>query len=448
MNIKKLSAALIAAAMLLPSFGAYADDDDVEYDGDSELVLSGWYQSPEDGSRSYYSDGQPVSGLYEINGKYYLFSESGILLTDTWYETDEAKYYFGSSGRTLTGRQIIDGEEYTFDKTGAYLCQHKNSDYVKLSDNIYTYDEMTEDITRLAKRYPDACSVSVIGTTADGRNIYDILLGNPYAEKQLVITASCHAREYMTSLLVMEQLEYCLNGLYTKDYKDISYKELFDNCAVHFIPMINPDGVTISQFGKDGINDEVLRSNVYEMYQNAVEWGYSTLSENDYYKRWKANALGVDLNRNFDGRWETVETLNGPVGWNYKGEYPESESESIAVTSLIRSLSNPVSVVSYHATGSVLWWDYGQTDEYREMCERQRDVVTKLTGYSAKTADLSSAAGLSDWIISEYYGSTVPETIEIGVNAAPLEASEYKNIRKKNIKIVPALAYLYYDTEE
>ena len=136
MNIKKLSAALIAAAMLLPSFGAYADDDDVEYDGDSELVMSGWYQSPEDGSRSYYSDGQPVSGLYEINGKYYLFSESGILLTDTWYETDDAKYYFGSSGRALTGRQIIDGEEYTFDKTGAYLCQHKNSDYAHCRHQI------------------------------------------------------------------------------------------------------------------------------------------------------------------------------------------------------------------------------------------------------------------------------------------------------------------------
>ncbi|MGN1417189.1 MAG: M14 family zinc carboxypeptidase, partial [Oscillospiraceae bacterium] len=250
----------------------------------------------------------------------------------------------------------------------------------------------------------------------------------------------------------MEQLEYCLNGYYTEEYNGVLFKELFDNYAVHIIPMLNPDGVTISQLGIDGINDEAIREALPEMYQNAVENGNTEYTEERYYQRWKANALGVDLNNNFDGRWEELKGAESPAGWSYKGEAPESEAESACITELIRGLSDPVTVVSYHATGSVMWWDYGQTGEFMDRCTRQAELISSLTGYPLNPYTESSAGGLSDWIIAEYYGEIVPETIEIGKGEAPMKMSEYPDIWKRNKDVIPALAYLYeygdIETEE
>ena len=208
--------------------------------------------------------------------------------------------------------------------------------------------------------------------------------------------------------------------------------------------MLNPDGVTISQFGKNGINNEILRNNLPIIYKNAVTWQYTNYPEENYYRRWKANARGVDINRNFDGKWDIIDPLNGSSGWNYKGAAPESEAESKCITRLIRSLSNPVTVISYHATGSLLWWDYGQTGEFRKRCEKQMRVVSGLTGYRLQPYTPESSGGLCDWIIAKMGEKIVPQLIEIGVGEAPLDISEYPDIWKRNYRIIPAVAYLYY----
>lgn len=443
MKIRPILLALtVCVGMNIPAVPAAADDGEY-YENEIDDTKQGWYRIASTGEKTYYIDGEKAKGLTEINGRLFYFDENGVMLTDTWKKADGNSYYFGAKGYALSGRQIIDGTDYIFGSDCILLRENRKTNIVKTSPAPYTYDDMSEDIGKLAKRYPELIEYSVIGVTADSRNIYDIVMGDPDADKQIVIQASCHAREYMTSLLVMEQLEYCLNGYYTEEYNGVLFKELFDNYAVHIVPMLNPDGVTISQLGIDGINDESIREALPEMYQNAVENGYTDYTEERYYQRWKANALGVDLNNNFDGRWETLKGAVSPAGWSYKGECPESEAESAAITALIRGLSNPVTVVSYHATGSVLWWDYGQTGEFMERCTEQAELISSLTGYPLNPYTKGSAGGLSDWIIAEYYGDIVPETIEIGKGEAPMKMSEYSDIWKRNKDVIPALAYLY-----
>ena len=53
------------------------------------------------------------------------------------------------------------------------------------------------------------------------------------------------------------------------------------------MPMVNPDGVTISQYGPKKIRNATLRKNLYKIAK-----GFS-------FKEWKANARGVDINRNY-----------------------------------------------------------------------------------------------------------------------------------------------------
>ena len=46
----------------------------------------------------------------------------------------------------------------------------------------YSFEQMEADIQALQQTYGDRMTVNVIGTSRDGRNIYDIILGNRHAE--------------------------------------------------------------------------------------------------------------------------------------------------------------------------------------------------------------------------------------------------------------------------
>lgn len=320
----------------------------------------------------------------------------------------------------------------------------KTEKIVDSTDSKYSYSDMCEDIDKLVAAYPKLVRVNTLGTTADKRKIYDIVIGDPEAEKQIVIQAGCHGREYMTCLLAMDMAEYCLIGYDRISYKGRLLSEYFDEFQIHIIPMLNPDGVTISQFGAKGLKNPQLRKNVSVMYKNALRAGYTTHSEARYYERWKANAKGIDINCNFDGKWDSADTGRFACGWGYKGNYPESESESKGIVRLINSLSNPVTVVSYHASGSVVWWDYNQKGDFRDRCYREAKLVSDITGYSLYPCDPTSAAGLCDRIIAKGGKKTVPILIEIGKGDCPLSISEYEEIFKKNYSIIPALMEMYY----
>ncbi len=408
-------------------------------------VSGGYFTYPdESGNVFYILDGKKIKGLCMISGKVYLFAGNGIMTRNKKIRfKDGRQFFFGDDGSAYTGRQIINGNEYTFSDNGVYIRHHVNTDFVDSSD-MYTYDELCEDLPLIKDHYPELFDYSVIGTTADRRNIYDITIGSKNADRQIVFVASCHAREYMTSLLVMDMAEYLLNSYYEKSHNGVPYKDILSEYAIHIVPMLNPDGVTISQFGADGLNSEILRNNARVMYKNAVTWGYTSLSEEDYYKRWKANARGVDINRNFDAKWDIIETLKGRTGANFKGFEPMSERESICISEFIKSLSHPETVVSYHATGSMIYWDYGQTGDLRERSEKQIKIVKELTGYTALDYSEYSSGGLSDYIIAENM-DIVPETIEIGTTPAPVDMSEYDEIYNKNFLIPISLAEMYLD---
>lgn len=49
--------------------------------------------------------------------------------------------------------------------------------------DIYTYEEMEEDILLLQAKYPDLLHVNLTGQSADNRNLYELVLGNPNALK-------------------------------------------------------------------------------------------------------------------------------------------------------------------------------------------------------------------------------------------------------------------------
>ena len=149
---------------------------------------------------------------------------------------------------------------------------------------------------------------NVLGLTAQKREIIEVLLGNREAPYHLLIHAAIHGREYLNSALVMRQMEDYLKA---SDQTACAGKtggglRLWRECCFHVIPMVNPDGVARSQIPG--------------------------------FRFWKANARGVDLNRNFDAGWEEYQGAEEPCGEGYKGEFPGQEPEVQAVLRLQKGI--------------------------------------------------------------------------------------------------------------
>lgn len=313
---------------------------------------------------------------------------------------------------------------------------------VDTTNPLYSYEKMVKDLEKLTTTYQGKMKVQTIAITKDNRNVYEVIIGNPSNEKHLIIHAGIHAREYMTTLLVMKQMECYLYYCENASYRGKAYHELFHNITFHILPMVAPDGVSISQFGLEGIKSERIKKDVKEWFKRDRETGATTVSFESYLRLWKANANGVDLNRNFNYGWDEFVGVSYPSAEKYKGKMAESEPESNALVRLTKALK-PVVAISYHATGSVIYWDYGQEGNLRRRCKDLVDTLSKITGYEIKYAatDKQDAAGYGDWAVMV---EKIPSaTIEIGTEQAPLSICEFPKIWNENKDIWAALAYHY-----
>lgn len=368
-----------------------------------------------------------------------------------WTSQDESIVTVQKNGK-ITGHKIgtttitattLDGSDLqatiqvkVTKKTVRTKYTEKGLNIVSTNHQKYTYAEMKTDILQLCKKYKGIISYEVAGKSWDNRNIYELTLGNPEAEKVILVQASIHAREYMTAQLVMRQMEFYCANYYTGAYKGKYYSDLFEHVCFKVIPMSNPDGVTISQYGSVGIRDTALRNKVRRM---GKIFGRGRRS---YYTTWKANARGVDLNRNFDAYWGRLATsVRFANGNGYKGPSAVSEKESQTLVRVAEK-EKPTAVISYHAMGRILFWNFGQKGEARAKELKLLNTVRSITGYSPVTSfSTSHATGYGDWIAIKKKLPTV--TIEIGNVSCPLPQSQFSGVWAQNKQVLVAIAHLY-----
>lgn len=318
-------------------------------------------------------------------------------------------------------------------------------DIVDVSKVKYTYSEMVDDLALLFERYPDKMSYSVVGNSLDGRNIYAVMLGNPDADKQILISAGVHGRESLTPMLVMKQLEFYLYNYDTAKYGDTPLYDIFEEYTFCILPMCNPDGITLTQFGISAIRNANLRNNVLSIYESDRSKGYVNDVFSKYITYWKANAAGVDVNRNFNtADWENVLYVKQPSHRNYKGEAPETEPETKALVSFVNSLSNPVLSLAIHSQGEVLYYNSGQDD--LESSEKLAEIVGALNGYKLDSEARHDAA-FDDWcILNKGIPSVTIETGSYKVTE-PIPEDEFKDIWKDNrdLWVHVAVSYMNQD---
>jgi g-D-glutamyl-meso-diaminopimelate peptidase len=194
--------------------------------------------------------------------------------------------------------------------------------------------------------------------------------------------------------------------------------------------MTNPDGVTLNQTLK-------FNKTVQAIYFNDGATGRSTLTGDLYLTEWKANMNGVDLNRNFDAMWDRVKTCPAPSFSDYRGESAESEPEAKALVAYTNKYDFDATV-SYHATGSMIYWEFGPNSPVNEASLSLGESVAAVSAYKLEDDDGSSFGGYKDWAS---YKMNIPSlTIEIGTRTAPLPENEFYSIWLRNRDVLTAVA--------
>ena len=387
-------------------------------------------------------------------GRVDLAEIKGCSFTDKTLEYDKEYIYYVTPLKKLKVKKIVEIPMVTSTKnstssaieilygTVKEVCwlegqtseiSFSNKKVVATDHQKYSYTEMQEDIAVLNKKYNGLLSYSVVGKSADGRAIYDVVIGNPKAKKTLLVVSTLHAREYMCSLLTMNQIEYYLEN-YNKTIQGKKISSILEEVCIHYVPMTNPDGVSISQEGFDAIKDKTLRDKLKKMGGNTT--------------RWKANARGVDLNRNFPFDFRERGTI-GAEG--YSGPSAASEPEVKAVVKLVDTLKKNnglQAVVNYHAMGSIIFNGIaGCSEQVAADLKRMYKDAQSVTKYEDAQKYYRDTLVGSYGNSKEYYTCVVQVpsiTIEIGREAAPGPIEEFATIWNENKDVVIRQAALFY----
>ena len=296
---------------------------------------------------------------------------------------------------------------------------------VDTSDHIYSYPEMMEDIGLLGAKYPELIQVSSIGTSLDNRMIFQIVMGNPNAQKAIYVQAATHAREWMNTWIMMKSLEVCLDNWNQMLPNGETYGQIFNDCCIYFVPMVNPDGVSISQFGFEAINNIDLRNYA------------ASLKRDGEVARWKANARGVDINRQYSVGWNSKINHTEPWSADYNGVAPFTEPEAIAVKNALEQREF-VAAITYHSTEGAIYWDLGQQGELRERTWALAVYCSNITGYRI-SSDCSPLKGLEyNYMIFEKGIPTI--CVETGTVYCPLPYSQWNQLWNENQMMMVAMA--------
>ena len=247
-----------------------------------------------------------------------------------------------------------------------------------------TYQELVQRIVDLQD---EGLELFNAGKSVLGKNILATHVGS-YDGTQILIQGGIHAREYISTLLMIEQARY------------LNATEAVTKGGIYFVFLTNPDGAEIVLDGIDSVPCDITKQ-------------YLVLANNGFdFSQYKANINLVDLNTNFDADWGTGgQNVRCPSTEDFIGFYPNSEREVISLIDFTRQVK-PSLTISYHSKGEVIF--YGFQGQSAQDLARDRAIGEQLsatTGYPLVLTE-NSAGGYKDWCIRVL---GIPSyTIEVG----------------------------------
>ncbi|MBU2573015.1 MAG: zinc carboxypeptidase [Elusimicrobia bacterium] len=255
-------------------------------------------------------------------------------------------------------------------------------DFPPADSAYHNYKETTELLNALAAANPGLASLSSIGKTIEGRDIWCLRLNSSQKEETAgakpaaLYVANHHAREHLSNEVALGLASWLLGH---KD--DAEIKKYLETLDIYIIPMLNADGAE------------------YDIRTGKYRW---------HRKNMRVNAdktIGVDLNRNYDARWCTAGASHSPYSDTYCGTAPFSEPEALALKKFIEARKNIKTLMSYHSYSDLIlypWAGLGtplENEKDRKVFEKMAKAMAGFTGYTPQqSSDLYVATGdTTDW---------------------------------------------------
>ena len=285
----------------------------------------------------------------------------------------------------------------------------------------FDYNKNLRNILSLCEKYP-FLEMNKLGKSVVGRDIPILSLGK--GKEEVLYAGAFHGNESITALVLLMFLEEVCNALCNANhtyYTDLA--ELLQKRKFHFIPIVNPDGCEISAKGERA-------AGIFE--KSVKKLG------NMNFSKWSANARGVDINHNFNAKWQELHEIErmhgifGPRHSRFGGEFPESEPETKAIVHFCRK-HNIIRAYAFHSQGEVIYWDFDKIEV--KNAQKIASVLSDTSGYALDVpTGLAVGGGFKDWFILEFCRPAF--TIEIGKGENPLPMSQANAIYKKIKKML------------
>lgn len=281
---------------------------------------------------------------------------------------------------------------------------------------IFDHEKNKAYLEALCREYPFIIP-SVVSRTSLGRGIFSLSIGN--IKNSVLLAGGFHGCEWLTCLSLYRFTERICHAIKHHELIcSIDITSAFSQLGITVIPCVNPDGTEIAVHGP-------ASAKTMRRYVESIEC--------DDYSKWNANALGVDINHNFNAGWETLRRMeeesgiHGPAARQYAGQHPESEAETKALTRLCR-LRNFRQAMAVHSQGEELYWQYGKNTPPQSYVMAK--ILADSCSYTLVNNDaLASHGGFKDWFIEEF--SRPGFTLEIGKGENPLPASDLDEVYQK-----------------
>jgi hypothetical protein len=285
---------------------------------------------------------------------------------------------------------LIDDVQALLDADAASRSAGNGGDWFS---NYKTYQEISDRITLLSQQYPALATVSSVGQSVEGREVFAIRITGPDTESNpadlrpvFYIGATQHAREWIAPMTAMFLVQQLLD-LYGVDPR---VQTIVDSVDFRFVPVNNPDG-----YDYTWTTDRFWRKN------RKINEGSS--------------CVGVDTNRNWEYAWGGNGSSGDPCSEVYRGTGAWSEPETAVLRDFVLSFSDRLMAGwDIHSYGQLVLepWQYtleappdsAYLHEIGSLMARAiADVhgVQYVAGQGSRILYLA-AGGTHDWIYGQF----------------------------------------------
>lgn len=331
---------------------------------------------------------------------------AAVLVTGCILSFIVPKYKYIGASKQITPTRV----SYETNATEVESTTEADEDRIITLKNHESYKTIVSDMNILCNTYPELLELASAGSSERGRDMLMFKMGN--GKKNALIIGAIHAREHITVKYLLRVVEdYCIAYSSTGTYAGYDLKKLFSEYTLYIMPCANPDGLEIMY-----LND---------MYDSGVKVKNLT----DY----KANAKGVDLNRNFPLGWDKIDNgVTSPNGYYFKGYAAGDAKETQNLMSLCQRM-NFEFMLSFHVKGDCIFWGDTYNTQNNSAYRAFAQKISSACGFELNppSKDVSDyGGGFENWFRHTYQkpGLCI-ELVDKEEIIAPCDDSNYTDFK-------------------